>query len=71
MKIFKKQHEINQSSLLNWLRKLATEKATPHSSYSYVATIDGDYYEVFNAVELQIFKSIKVNCSNIVRSSSM
>ena len=27
---------------MNWLRKLATDKATPHSSYSYVVTINGD-----------------------------
>ena len=47
------------------------ERKTQHSWYHYAVTIAGDYYKVFNAVELYIFKSLKVNCSNKACSASM
>ena len=52
-------------------QKLATETVTPHLWYFYVVNIAGDYYKVFNAVELHILKSLKVNCSNTVSSLYM
>ena len=62
------------------IQKLPTEKTTPHSWCSYVFIIAGHYnsvplkllmVKVINVVDLDIFNSLKVNCSNTAGSSSL
>ena len=48
------------------IRLDSTETATPHSWYSHVVTVAGDYFNICNALELHIFKSLKVTFSNSV-----
>ena len=52
-------------------QKLATETVSLHLWYSFVVTIAGDYYKVFNAMEFHIFQLLKVKYSNIACFLSM